>query len=65
MEPSAVVAAVYVDRWPELPVDATVTGPPVPLYRWLWGRGPDDELTVQGEASAVRQLDARLRVATQ
>jgi uncharacterized protein (TIGR03083 family) len=65
MERSAVVAAVYRDRWPRLTVDATLAGPPVPLYLWLWGRGPDDELTVDGDVSAVRQLDARLRLATQ
>lgn len=65
LEPSAVVANVYLDRWPELAVDATVTGPPVPLYLWLWGRGPDDELNFDGDASAASHLDARLRLATQ
>jgi uncharacterized protein (TIGR03083 family) len=65
MEPSAVVAAVYVDRWPKLPVDATVSGRPAALYLWLWGRGPDDELRVEGDAAAVEHLDARMRLATQ
>lgn len=65
MEPSAVVASVWLDRWPDLPVDGTVAGDPLPLYLWLWGRGPRDPLTLDGDVSAIDHLDARLRVATQ
>jgi uncharacterized protein (TIGR03083 family) len=65
MESSAVVAAVYLDRWPELPSDATVWGDPLPMYLWLWGRGPDDRITVAGDRGAVDHLDARMRPATQ
>lgn len=63
LEPMAVVAQV--DRWPDLPVDVTVSADPQPLYLWLWGRGPDDALTVDGDASAVDHLHARMRLATQ
>ncbi|NEE03993.1 maleylpyruvate isomerase family mycothiol-dependent enzyme [Phytoactinopolyspora halotolerans] len=63
MEPMAVVAQV--DRWPDMPVDATVTGEPSMLYLWLWRRGPGDSLTVDGDASVVDQLHARMAVATQ
>ena len=65
MEPSAVVASVWLDRWPDLQVDATVSGDPLPLYLWLWGRGPRDPLAVDGDAAAVDHLDAALRTATQ
>ncbi len=65
MEPSAVVASVWLDRWPDLQVDATVSGDPLPLYLWLWGRGPRDPLAVDGDAAAIDHLDAALRTATQ
>lgn len=65
MEPSAVVASVWLDRWPDLPVDATVSGSPLPMYLWLWGRGPSDLLTIDGDDGAVDHLRARLVVATQ
>jgi uncharacterized protein (TIGR03083 family) len=65
LEPMAAVASIHLDRWPELPVDATVTGSPVPLYRWLWGRGSRDGIGVDGDDTAVRHLVARMRLATQ
>lgn len=63
LEPSAAVAQV--DRWPDLPVDAVVSGYPGVMYLWLWGRGPRDELSVDGDADAVRALDVRMRLATE
>jgi uncharacterized protein (TIGR03083 family) len=65
MEPNAVVASVYLDRWPELAIDAKVSGDQLPVYLWLWGRGPRDRITIDGEEAAVEHMDARLRLATQ
>jgi uncharacterized protein (TIGR03083 family) len=65
MEPQAIVAEVFLDRWPELPAAATVSGDPLSMYLWMWGRGPRDSLTVDGEAAAVDHLRARLVTATQ
>jgi len=65
MEPTAIVAQVYLDRWPELPVDATVSGEPLPMYLWLWGRGPRDPLAVDGDISVADQLRERMQMATQ
>jgi uncharacterized protein (TIGR03083 family) len=65
MEPQAIVAEVFLDRWPELPAAATVSGDPPSMYLWLWGRGPRDSLTVDGDAAAVDHLRARLVTATQ
>jgi uncharacterized protein (TIGR03083 family) len=65
MEPQAIAAEVFLDRWPELPAAATVLGDPPSMYLWLWGRGPRDSLTVDGDAAAVDHLRARLVTATQ
>ncbi|HEY9376312.1 MAG TPA: maleylpyruvate isomerase family mycothiol-dependent enzyme [Jiangellaceae bacterium] len=65
MEPKAIVANVYLDRWPQLPSDATVSGEPLPMYLWLWGRGPRDPLEVDGVVAVVDQLRERMVVATQ
>ncbi|HEX6329300.1 MAG TPA: maleylpyruvate isomerase family mycothiol-dependent enzyme [Jiangellaceae bacterium] len=65
MEPNAIVASVYLDRWPELAIDATVSGDPLPMYLWLWGRGPRDQISIDGDHAAAERMDARLRLATQ
>jgi uncharacterized protein (TIGR03083 family) len=65
MEPKAVAAIVYLERWEPLPTDATITGDPLPMYLWLWGRGPRDQLTIDGDVAAADQLRNRLAVATQ
>jgi hypothetical protein len=65
MEPRAVVANVYLDRWRELPTDATISGDPLPMYLWLWGRGPRDPLQIDGDADAADRLRDRMVVATQ
>jgi uncharacterized protein (TIGR03083 family) len=65
MEPKAVVAQVQLDRWGELPSDATISGDPPPMYLWLWGRGPRDPLTIDGDMAAADQLRNRMSVATQ
>jgi len=64
MEPKAIVANIHLDRWPKLPAAATVSGEPLPMYLWLWGRGPSDSLTVDGEAASADHLRARLAAAT-
>lgn len=45
--------------------DATVTADPLPLLLWLWGRAPEDSVSVDGDLAAVRSLKAVLRRATQ
>jgi uncharacterized protein (TIGR03083 family) len=65
MEPKAIVADVYPARWPKLPTAATVSGDPESMYLWLWGRGPRDSLTVNGDVASVDHLRARLVMATQ
>jgi uncharacterized protein (TIGR03083 family) len=65
MEPKAIVANVFLDRWPELPADATISGEPLTMYLWLWGRGPRDQLTIDGEPAVADQLRNRMVVATQ
>jgi uncharacterized protein (TIGR03083 family) len=39
--------------------DAAVRGPAEHLYRWLWGRAPQDGLEVFGDQAAVDRLRAR------
>jgi uncharacterized protein (TIGR03083 family) len=65
MEPMAIVAQVHLDRWPDLPVDATISGEPRPMYLWLWGRGPRDPLEIDGDVTVADQLRDRMIVATQ
>jgi uncharacterized protein (TIGR03083 family) len=45
-------------------VDATVTGPPAVVYRWLWGRLPDGAVHTEGDMTVVNQIWALLRLAT-
>ncbi|MGH4019912.1 MAG: maleylpyruvate isomerase N-terminal domain-containing protein [Pseudonocardiaceae bacterium] len=42
-----------------------VSGDPMPLYLWSWGRLPDQSVTISGSQDAVAQLWALLRPATQ
>jgi uncharacterized protein (TIGR03083 family) len=46
------------------PADADVTGIPLNVYRWLWGRISDREVEVNGDHDAIAQLWALLRLAT-
>ncbi len=45
--------------------DAVVSGDPMPLYLWLWGRVPDQVVMITGDQDAAAQLWALLRPATQ
>jgi uncharacterized protein (TIGR03083 family) len=45
-------------------VDATVTGSPMQVYLWLWGRRPDRAVEMDGHQDAIAQLWALLRLAT-
>ncbi|GAA1347987.1 maleylpyruvate isomerase family mycothiol-dependent enzyme [Saccharothrix algeriensis] len=44
--------------------DADVTGSPMRVYRWLWGRIPDRDVETNGDHDAIAQLWALLRLAT-
>lgn len=44
--------------------DALVTGSPMAVYLWLWGRLPDRAVTVEGDLDAFAQLWSLLRLAT-
>jgi uncharacterized protein (TIGR03083 family) len=44
--------------------DAVITGTPVAVYRWLWGRVPDRAVRSHGDADSIAQLWALLRLAT-
>ena len=59
MEPKAVAANVYLDRWPVLSTDATISGDPLPMYLWLWGRGLRD-LQIDGDGDAADRLRTRM-----
>jgi uncharacterized protein (TIGR03083 family) len=45
-------------------IDATVSGPPARMYRWLWGRLTDSAVQMEGEREAINQMWALMRVAT-
>jgi uncharacterized protein (TIGR03083 family) len=45
--------------------DALVTGDPVNVYLWLWGRVPNQAVTITGDYEASAQLWALLRIVTQ
>jgi hypothetical protein len=49
-----------------LPVrhDAVVAGAPQAVYRWLWGRAPDTEVELEGDAAALAVLRDALGRAT-
>ncbi|MQA62523.1 MAG: maleylpyruvate isomerase family mycothiol-dependent enzyme [Actinophytocola sp.] len=44
--------------------DARVSGSPMQVYRWLWGRIATNQVTTDGDDDAVAQLWALLRLAT-
>jgi uncharacterized protein (TIGR03083 family) len=45
--------------------DATVSGDPMDLYLWSWGRLPDQSVHISGDQEAVARLWTLLRPATQ
>jgi uncharacterized protein (TIGR03083 family) len=45
--------------------DATVSGKPMDVYLWSWGRLPDQSVRISGDQEAVAQLWTLLRPATQ
>jgi uncharacterized protein (TIGR03083 family) len=45
--------------------DATVSGTPMEIYLWSWGRLPDQSVRISGDRDAVAQLWTLLRPATQ
>jgi uncharacterized protein (TIGR03083 family) len=47
------------------PADAAVTGDPEAVLLWLWGRRPDDAVTLDGDQSVLRAFRDRLALATQ
>jgi uncharacterized protein (TIGR03083 family) len=57
--------ALDVRRDAEASVDATVTGTPSDVDLWLWGRGPLDRLSLDGDAGATDVLREWLVAATQ
>ncbi|HEX3786815.1 MAG TPA: maleylpyruvate isomerase N-terminal domain-containing protein [Pseudonocardiaceae bacterium] len=44
--------------------DAVVSGSPMSVYLWLWGRVPDRLIEIDGNQDAIAQLWALLRLAT-
>ena len=44
--------------------NATVSGDPMQVYLWLWGRRPDRAVDMEGSEDAIAQLWALLRLAT-
>jgi uncharacterized protein (TIGR03083 family) len=44
--------------------DATITGDPLSVYRWLWGRLPHDAVTLDGNDDGWAQLWSLLRLVT-
>lgn len=47
------------------PADATLSGEPEAVLLWLWGRRPDEAVTIDGDRSVVAAFRDRLRLATQ
>ncbi|MGI8695480.1 MAG: maleylpyruvate isomerase family mycothiol-dependent enzyme [Mycobacteriales bacterium] len=42
------------------PADATITGDPSTVDLWLWGRGGDTDLDVEGDPAAIEALHAAI-----
>jgi hypothetical protein len=45
--------------------DAMVSGQPMEVYLWSWGRLPDQSVRISGDQEAVARLWTLLRPATQ
>lgn len=45
--------------------DAVVSGEPSELLLWLWGRRPDEAVTLEGDRELLRGFRSRLEVVTQ
>ena len=45
---------------PSTPAAATVSGTPDAVFRWLWGRADDGEVTFTGDEEVVREFRARI-----
>ncbi|MBP2331083.1 uncharacterized protein (TIGR03083 family) [Kibdelosporangium banguiense] len=56
--------AADIDRADAGRINAAITGPPPTVYRWLWGRLPDDAVQKEGNPEAINQMWALMRVAT-
>lgn len=54
-----------VDEADSRAADAIVSGDPMSLYLWIWGRMPDQSVQISGDPEAAAQLWALLRPATQ
>jgi uncharacterized protein (TIGR03083 family) len=57
--------ALRVEEAAECTADATVSGEPMEVYLWSWGRLPDQSVRISGDQDAVARLWALLRPATQ
>jgi uncharacterized protein (TIGR03083 family) len=56
---------VDVDESDSADVAATVAAEPSPLLLWLYGRAPDDVVTVTGDSAYATRLRKRIAIATQ
>ncbi|HZE01307.1 MAG TPA: hypothetical protein VE155_06030 [Pseudonocardiaceae bacterium] len=54
-----------VDEFDARSADAMVSGNPMEIYLWCWGRLPDQSVRISGDQEAVAQLWTLLRPATQ
>ncbi|MGH3866270.1 MAG: maleylpyruvate isomerase family mycothiol-dependent enzyme [Pseudonocardiaceae bacterium] len=57
--------AERVEEAAEPSADATVSGEPMEVYLWSWGRLPDQSVGISGDQDAVARLWTLLRPATQ
>lgn len=55
---------VTVREDPDGSADVTVGGDPGEMFLWLWGRLPDDRVTIEGAAELAGELRARLAECT-
>lgn len=63
MEPGRCTAR-RVEKAEALSADAMVSGEPMEIYLWSWGRLPDQSVRISGDQDAVGRLWALLRPAT-